>query len=141
VLLGVLPESVHQLVDAQICVVDLLRESSAGGFPLGEPAPVLGAAFLAAVLPEQEITTAAEAIGDGDNCLTGVLVSTIGRIAPERAVGHGGYPSAEHSAHFRVSGRAANRWKVRLNYVRLVTWVRVSEGIRTPDIQSHSLAL
>src|SRR2546423_1614640 len=92
-LFGVAQEHQEQFVDAQTGSANGGdHEATAAGLPLGDDAGVLDPAGLRAVLAEQHVTASAEAIGQGDDGLAGLLVEAVGRDAEGVEAGHAVLP-------------------------------------------------
>ena len=117
IIAGVPPIGQDQLVDGDVRRGRGLREAPAVGLPFAQNAGVLLPALRGAERAEEEVTPVAEAVGQGDDGLTALLVEAVsGDVV---AAGHAPVPFLRKtSAHSRVPGRAPDRREVRLNCVR-----------------------
>jgi hypothetical protein len=92
VLFGVLPEPQEQFIDCQVAAsLGIGWRSPAVGFPLANEADVFGAGQGGPVRAEQHVSATAEAVGEGDNGLPGLTMTTIGRDGT-RTARHAAYP-------------------------------------------------
>ncbi len=102
ILFDVLPVTRDQLSKRQVGRRFKLRQAPASGFPIENHPLVLLPAGGGIVLAQEEVLAlAGDAIGEGDDGLSGLAMKTIRRDA--RLSGHGGFlPCAEGSALFGI---------------------------------------